>query len=126
VFEFIRRLLVAGISIGAIAGNSDEIQKFFDNTVSASQSLATAADLRSISTMLDYELMKKGRYPASDSFIPWMQTAFKENPLSKVGVDHWGTPLRYRATDGRKAFELVSAGPDTLFDTTDDMKYTGP
>ncbi len=126
MFEIFRRLLIAGISIGAIAGNSDEIMNFFDNTVAASQSLATAADLRSISNMLDYEYMKKGRYPGTDNFIPWMQTAFKENPAAQLGFDHWGTPLRYQATDNRKAYILVSAGSDMLFETSDDMKYTGP
>ncbi len=126
MLDIIRRLLVAGISIGAIAGNADEIEKFFNNAVSTSQSLATAADLRSISTMLDYEYMKKGRYPKTDAFIPWMETTFKENPTGKIGLDHWGTPLLYQASHDCKGYLLVSAGPDTLFETQDDLKYTGP
>lgn len=126
MLDVIKRILVAGCTIGAIAGNFDDIQTFFDTSVSTSQSLATAADLRIISTMLDYEFMKKGRYPESLDFAAWLGTAFKENPAKTPGVDHWGTPLLYRARSGRKAYLLVSAGPDTIFETGDDLKYTGP
>jgi general secretion pathway protein G len=126
MFELVRRLLVAGIALGVIAGNADEIQRFYDDTVAASQSLATAADLRSISTMLDYEYMKRGRYPATDGFLDWMKTAFKENPAGEPGVDHWGNPLVYRATGNRKGYRLVSAGPDGFVGTDDDLTYTGP
>ncbi len=126
MFELVRRLLVAGIALGAIAGNADEVQRFFDDTVAASQSLATAADLRSISAMLDYEYMKRGRYPATDAFADWMKTAFKENPAGVLGNDHWGNPLVYRATADRKGYQLLSAGPDGFAGTSDDMIYTGP
>ena len=61
MIELLRRLLVAGIAVGAIAGNSDDIKKFFDDTVALTQQIATAGDMRSMSMMLDYEFMRRGR-----------------------------------------------------------------
>ncbi|MBE9570436.1 MAG: hypothetical protein IMF11_07410, partial [Proteobacteria bacterium] len=45
MIEIIRRLLIAGIALGAIAGNSDEIEKFFDDTVAVTQQICTAGDM---------------------------------------------------------------------------------
>jgi general secretion pathway protein G len=124
--EIIRRLIVGGVALGVIAGNSDEIKRFYEETVSYVQQLATAGDLRSISNMLDYELMKRGRYPKTEVFKTWMERTFKENPQKDITVDHWGNPLIYRSTNKQKGFVLTSAGPDGITDTSDDLKYTGP
>jgi general secretion pathway protein G len=126
MIEVIRRLLVAGLAIGAIAGNADEITRFYDETVAHAQHLATAADLRSISNMLDYQLMKRGRYPRSRDFEKWLKRAFKESPGGKLGRDHWGHPLIYLADPAGKGFSLTSKGPDGLAGTADDLLVTGP
>ncbi len=126
MFEIIRRLLVAGLTVGVIAGNADEITRFYDETVAHAQHLATAADLRSISNMLDYELMKRGRYPRDKDFGAWMQRNFKENNIQELGRDHWGNDLVYKADSSRKRFSLLSKGPDGLAGTADDLLATGP
>jgi general secretion pathway protein G len=126
MIEVIRRLLVAGLTIGVIAGNADEITRFYDETVAHAQHLATSADLRSISNMLDYELLKRGRYPRSRDFENWLKRTFKENPAGELGRDHWGHPLIYQADHDRKGFSLTSKGPDGLAGTADDLLVTGP
>jgi hypothetical protein len=124
--EIIRRLIVAGFALGVIAGNSGEFLEFYDEAVRNARHLATAADLRSIGTMLDYQLMKTGRYPSEEAFPAWMRSTFKENPTHALGTDHWGRPLAY-ATDGlRKTFLLASAGPDGIEGPRDDLRITGP
>jgi hypothetical protein len=124
--EILRRLIAAAIALGLVAGNADEIEKFYNETVATAARLATAADLRSIGTMLDAEYLRRGRYPGTDRFEEWMTHNFKENPVKALTADHWGTALAYRALDGRKGFVLVSAGPDRIFDTIDDLKLSGP
>ena len=124
--EILRRLIAAAIALGLVAGNADEIEKFYNETVAAAARLATAADLRSIGIMLDAEYLRRGRYPGTDRFAEWMARNFKENDVKSITADHWGTTLAYRAMDGRKSFLLVSAGPDRIFDTCDDLKLTGP
>jgi general secretion pathway protein G len=124
--EIVRRLIVSGITLGVIAGNADEIKKFYDETVSYTRQLATAGDLRTITNMLDYRYMKRGRYPKTKHFKRWMEETFKENPQKEFTVDHWGNPLIYRATSNQKGFVLVSSGPDGVLGTLDDLKYTGP
>jgi general secretion pathway protein G len=126
MIEIIRRLIVSGIALGVIVGNADEIQEFYEETVSYAQQLATAGDLRSISNMLDYEFMKRGRYPKTEAFKTWMAKNFKENPQRDIAADHWGNTLVYTAVDNQKGFILISAGPDGLIDTSDDLRYTGP
>lgn len=117
---------MAGIAVGIIAGNADEIGRFYDETVAHARHLATAADLRSIGNMLDYEYMKRGRYPRVEDFTAWLQRTFKENPLQQLGRDHWSNQLVYRTDHSRRQFSLVSMGPDGLMFTSDDLTITGP
>lgn len=124
--EIVRRLIVAGLAVGVIAGNADEVTRFYDQTVAHARYLATAADLRSMSNMLDYEYMKKGRYPRKKDFSVWLQRTFKENPLQELSRDHWGQLLVYETDPGRQRFILVSKGPDGLAETSDDLRSTSP
>ena len=124
--EIIRRLLIAGIALGAIAGNSDEIKKFFNDTVAITQQIATAGDMRSISIMLDYEFMRRGRYPRTEHFEKWMEKNFKENELKPLTTDHWENEFVYTATKDQKRCTLISCGPDGIEGTEDDIKITGP
>ena len=124
--EIIRRLIVAGLALGVIAGNADKITEFYDQTVEHARHLATAADLRSISNMLDYHFMRTGRYPRSKDFLPWMRVNFKESPVHALGVDHWDNPLIYQPGAKQKTFVLLSKGPDGTMNTADDLRVTGP
>ena len=124
--EIVRRLIVAGISFGIIVGNADEIERFYNETVAFARQVATAADIRSIGNMLDYEYLKRKRYPKTGAFDAWMRRAFKEGTVKENTIDHWGTPLAYRAARRQKGYVLVSAGPDRIFETGDDLKQTGP
>ena len=126
MIELLRRLLVAGIAVGAIAGNSDDIKKFFDDTVALTQQIATAGDMRSLSMMLDYEFMRRGRYPKNDNFKKWMGKNFKENNLKPLTTDHWSNELIYTAARDQKSYILISCGPDGIKETEDDIKITGP
>jgi general secretion pathway protein G len=124
--EIIRRLIVAGLAVGVIAGNADEITQFYDETVAHARHLATAADLRSISNMLDYAFMKRGRYPHHERFDAWLERTFKENPMQDLGRDHWGERLVYETDKARRRFILTSNGPDGMAGTSDDLVATGP
>jgi len=124
--DIIRRLLVAGLALGVMAGNADEFTRFYDESVESARHLATAADLRSIGTMLDYQLLKTGRYPRQDDFMSWMRANFKESPTDKLGYDHWNTLLIYTSSPDHKRFMLSSAGPDGISNTLDDLRITGP
>jgi len=124
--EVYRRLIVVGLALGVIAGNAEKIDEFFAQTVANAQHLATAADLRSISNMLDYHFMRTGRYPRSEDFSAWMERHFKASATRELGLDHWNNALIYRTDADRKTFVLISPGPDGLMDTVDDLRVTGP
>ena len=125
MIEIIRRLIVGGIAIGVIAANSDEVTRFFDDTVAMTQLIATAGDIRSIGNMLDYHYLKKGRYPKTERFDRWLAASFVENDLKGLREDHWGNALFYEET-GQQQYELRSAGPDGQLRTPDDLVRTGP
>ena len=124
--EIIRRLIMGGITLGLIAGNSDSIIQFYDDTTAVARQVATAGDLRTISLMLDYEFMKRGRLPKEERFGRWLAKNFKENELKAVMVDHWGNEMTYLLSRDGKTYTLQSPGPDGLMDTEDDMTRTGP
>ncbi len=83
--DVIRRLIVAGFAIGLFVCNAEYVFEFYDETVANARHLATAADLRSISHMLDYHFLQKGRYPDSKEFLHWM-----EKTSRKVLCMSWG------------------------------------
>ncbi len=124
--EIIRRLIMGGITLGLITGNSDSIMQFYDETVAMARQVATAGDLRTISLMLDYEYLKKGRLPKGEKFNAWLARNFKENELKQIMVDHWGNPMAYRISRDQKSYLILSAGPDGILDTEDDIKRSGP
>jgi len=124
--EIIRQLIAGSIALGVIVGNSGNIMEFYDETVAMARQVATAGDLRSITTMLDYSYMKKGRLPRPDRFETWMVKNFKENDLKDLMTDHWGNRLVYESSKKDKTYVLISLGPDGILDTPDDMRRTGP
>ena len=73
------KLLAMAIAGGAIAGNTDELQRFYEEITAQTQYVVSGMDMRSIGQMLDYEYLRKGHYPAEARFQAWMQENFKEN-----------------------------------------------
>ena len=117
-------VVLAG-SLLAFTDAPEHIRAIIDESVRTGRQLATAGDLRSMSTMLDAHLLKHGRYPASDQFERWMAVTFKENHLKDLAVDHWSRPYQYESTGGRR-YTLRSLGEDGMAGTDDDMTITGP
>ena len=124
--EIIRQLIMSGVALGIIVGNADSIMQLYDDTTAVACQVATAGDLRTISLMLDYEYMKRGRLPKEERFDRWLEKNFKENELKAVMVDHWGNDMIYLLSSDGKTYTLQSPGPDGLMDTEDDMIRTGP
>lgn len=124
--ELFRRLIVLGIASGIIIGNSDEIQNFVDEIVEYAAVVATSGDMKTISGMLDYYYLKKGRYPSEKKFLDWLNKNFKENNLKNNGDDHWNNPLIYKTENKNKTYRLISTGSDGIAGTKDDMEISGP
>lgn len=123
---FFAKMLMLAAASGLVAGNTDQIEQFYNELVAETQVVVNGMDMRNISMMLDYTYVRKGRYPSEGSFPGWMEANFKENAQRELVLDSWGTPFVYTTSDGRKKFRLVSAGPDTTQGTDDDIVYTGP
>ncbi len=121
-----RGLITTAISLGIVVGNQDEIETFFNEIVSETQRITTAGDLRTISNMLDYHYIRKGRYPSENQFPIWLEKNTKENNIRSVLVDNWGSPFIYATSRKNKSFTMLSKGKDGLLNTDDDMYITGP
>ncbi|SHI13242.1 type II secretion system protein GspG [Desulfofustis glycolicus] len=104
----------------------ERVRRLYDGTVLTGQQLATAGDLRSLSTMLDHHLLRTGRCPRPERFEQWLAATFKSGSGRDLALDHWGTPFSYRAGAELKSYELISAGPDLQFGTGDDLLVDGP
>jgi len=119
-------VLVALLSAALMTDVPDKLKQLYEDSVATAQYVVTAGDLRSIGMMLDYEMMRRGRYPRQERFHLWMELTFKENQLNDLGVDHWGSAYVYTVSNDLKTFVLLSPGPDRLLGTQDDLKITGP
>ena len=119
-------LISLGVVVGSFTEAPEKMIKLFNQSILAAQQIATAGDLRSMSNMLDYHYMRRGRYPREDKFNRWLIETFKENNIKDLSMDHWGNPYVYTTADNRKSYILISSGPDGKVDTTDDMKVSGP
>jgi general secretion pathway protein G len=122
----VQGLIAAAVSLGLIAGNREEIEKFFNDLVAETQKITTAGDLRTISNMLDYHYMRKGRYPSEEAFGGWLAETMKESPIREVSNDNWGNPFIYTTSHNNKRFVLRSAGKDGVAENEDDMTISGP
>jgi general secretion pathway protein G len=118
-------VMLAG-SLLAFTDLPQQVKQIVDDTILTGQQIATAGDLRSLSTMLDVHYLKRGIYPAEERFGEWLAVTFKENDLKELSQDHWGNSFQYAVSTGRKAYSLSSSGADGIFGTSDDMKVTGP
>jgi hypothetical protein len=126
MIELARRFIIVAMSLGVIAGNSDEFKRLFEDAASMGRQIASAGDLRTIGQMLDYEYMKKGRYPSEKAFPEWMTSSLRESTGRNIHKDHWGNLLVYETGAGGKSFRLTSTGKDGIKGTPDDISYRGP
>jgi general secretion pathway protein G len=82
--------------------------------------------MKQFSMMLDYEYVRRGRYPGTNRFPDWAGHMFKENGIKSNLTDFWGNPWIYEAGPEGRSFMLLSGGPDGIPGTGDDLKVTGP
>lgn len=111
---------------GVLTDAPEQLLSFYGEVVATGQELATAGDLRSMSNMLDYEYLRRGRYPREKAFPAWLEKAFKENPGKSLLQDHWGRPYVYRVAADQSSYVLFSLGPDGREGSADDLRITGP
>ncbi len=119
-------LITTAMSLGLIAGNKDQIEQFFEDIMDETQRVTTAGDIRSISNMLDFHYIKKGRYPSEANFVNWLKQGTKENNFRLVFNDNWGNPFIYTTSKRNKSFTLISMGKDGIVNSDDDMTISGP
>ena len=118
---FFVKMLAFAAALGFVATNPEHIERHYDEIKAETQVLINKMDMYYITMMLEYTYLRKGRYPADYDFPDWMVENFKENPLRELVVDSWGTPFGYVTLDERKKYRLMSAGPDALRGTDDDI-----
>ena len=79
-----------------------------------------------LKTACDQYKLRHGALPPTDpdgGTREVLRVLGPRNP-SATDVDAWGRPLRYRV-DARGQVELRSAGPDGIFDSDDDVAFSG-
>jgi len=103
-------LLIAALVISAVMpllrGSSGALGSFFGNA--SSRRLEAVRDIDALRFRAEEFRYRQGSYPAD---------------LREIGreLDAWGRPYRYRAEGDGKGVVIVSAGPDGVFDTADDV-----
>lgn len=119
-------LLLASAASAVYSDVPGKLKNIYDESIASAQLLATAGDLRTISTMLDAHYLKTGRLPREKNFSSWLAGTMKESNLKELELDYWGVAYIYRAGSNRKSYAIVSCGPDGVAGTDDDMLKTGP
>lgn len=119
-------LMLAGTASAIYTDVPGKLKGLYDESIATAQLLATAGDLRSISTMLDVHYLKTGRLPKKNGFGRWLAVNFKESNLKDLRLDHWGHPYIYMVDAKRKHYIIASRGPDGVAGNDDDISKTGP
>ncbi|ERP31237.1 type II secretion system protein GspG [Chitinivibrio alkaliphilus] len=119
-------LITTALSLGIVATHQDEIEAFITEVIHEVQMVTTAANMRTITQLLDMEYIQRRRYPREDDFLAWVEKNTQQRLLEKDLVDSWGNPFIYTTGKNGKSFELRSNGPDGIAGTDDDLVITGP
>lgn len=112
-------LMVGGsLKLGSyIFHNKSEWEKQLDN---ASRRFQTELFLSALSRRLQEEMLASQRVPKDwNGFIA---SSFNSNGKPLTDIDLWNTP--YRFENNPDEVRVVSAGPDRLFETADDLEKT--
>jgi general secretion pathway protein G len=104
----------------------EQMKRFYDDGIEATQQVCTAGDLRSMSVMLDANYVLDRRLPSEEEFKSWLTVTFKENNVKDLAEDHWGNRYIYAVSEDGRSYRLRSAGPDGIAETADDMIKSGP
>ena len=111
-------LVAGGLKLGSsILHNKSEWEKQLDN---ASRRFQTELFLSALSRRLQEEMLASQRVP-SDWHL-FISSTFNSNGKPLTDIDLWNTP--YRFENNRDEVRVVSAGPDKLFETADDLEKT--
>jgi general secretion pathway protein G len=130
-------MAITGITTGALALPIAFIALFFwvglamgfTSAAGASRRTATSAEIANLKSALDTFEVDNSRYPSTaeglDALVncPSGLVATWNKQLDSVPLDRWSHPFEYQgpdtATDGE--FNIISAGPDGVFGTPDDI-----
>lgn len=130
VIAFCALLLLVGVLLVLLAGNGItrgprngpegcfavmrmDLETAFESYCFEHGSVPPSSDNRQLAQCLKLREYQSGTY----TIFP-----FHHQYLNAAGefVDPWGTPLRFEIKD-RYDFEIISAGPDKIFGTADDI-----
>lgn len=123
---FLGLLVLIGTVAAVTTDLPEEMISIFDESLAATQLVITAGDLHSMSVMLDAKYIMDRRLPSEAEFESWLNTAFKENNVKDLAVDHWGNRYIYTCSKDKRSYRLRSAGPDGIPGSGDDMVKSGP
>lgn len=78
---------------------------------------ASESSMRTVKAALEMYYTEYAQYPPTGS----LDLLRDENMITKELVDSWGMFFDYYSPSENTAFAIISAGPDKLFETDDDI-----
>ena len=111
-------LVAGGLKLGSsIFHNKSEWERQLDN---ASRRFQTELFLSALNRRLQEEMLASQRVPKDWNLF--ISSSFNSNGKALTDIDLWNTP--YRFENNPHEVRVVSAGPDKLFETADDLEKT--
>ncbi len=110
--------------VGAM--NSDVLKENLDLISKAKSAATSGIEMRGIADAVAAEYSESGRLPLRN-FAQFMKNNLEEKGGGKtrdMSKDMWESPYRIVADIQKNGFEIWSAGPDKLWLSEDDLRYT--
>lgn len=123
----ISKLIPAVTLTGGAIASSPKLQAQIAKVVATTQVIATQAEVSDISKMVYLDTID-GTQPKPEQFADYL----RKNMRTKDGIqrdtskDQWGQPYRLVYNKQRRILVVSSAGPDTKYDTNDDIQGSYP
>lgn len=123
----ISKLIPVVTLAGGAAASSPKIQAQIAKVVATTQVIATQHEVSEISKLVYLDSID-GQHPKPEQFADYLRKnmRMRDGIARDTSKDQWGQPYRLVYNKQRRQLIVSSAGPDTRYDTSDDIQGSYP
>ena len=123
----ISKLIPVVTLAGGAAASSPKLQAQIAKVVATTQVIATQHEVSEISKLVYLDSID-GQQPKPEQFAEYLRKnmRMRDGIARDTSKDQWGQPYRLVYNKQRRQLIVSSAGPDTRYDTSDDIQGSYP
>ena len=121
------KLLPIMTVVGGAAASSPNVKAQIAKIMEATKVVATQQEVSDIAKMI-YLDTAEGTHPKPEEFATYLRANMRRANGTKRdnSTDQWGRPYKLAYNKPRRELSVTSAGPDSEFETADDIRGSYP